>query len=113
MNLTKIYQRYLQIKQLYYESDMKRNGHEWPRQEFVRAFAGDVGALIKLTMGKDGLRDIENVDQKLGEEIADCLYSVFIIAEKYDVDLEKAFMSSMDMLENRFKKNELAKSHSL
>lgn len=113
MDLTKIYARYLEVKQMYYESDIKRNGKEWPRSEFVRGFVGDVGALVKLTMGKDGLRDIENVDQKIAEELADCLYSVFIIAEKYDVDLEKAFMSSMDMLENRFKKNELAQSHSL
>jgi NTP pyrophosphatase (non-canonical NTP hydrolase) len=113
MDLNKIYQRYQEIKKLYAEADLKRLGYEWPRGEMVKAFVADVGALVKLTMGKDGFRDIENVDEKLKHELADCLYSVFLIAEKYDVDLEPAFMETMDELESRAKKDELPKSHSL
>lgn len=113
MDLTKIYQRYQEIKELYKQADLQRLDHEWPRGEMVRAFVADVGALVKLTMGKDGFRDIENVDEKLKHELADCLYSVFLIAEKYDVNLESAFMETMEELESRAHKNELPKSHSL
>src|SRR3989339_333743 len=100
MDLSKIYQRYQQIKELYKQADLQRLGHEWPRGESVKAFVADVGALVKLTMGKDGFRDIENVDEKLKHELADCLYSVFLIAEKYNVDLEASFMETMNELES-------------
>lgn len=113
MNFQKVIDRYNEIKKLYTESDKKKFGKEWPRQEFVRAFVGDVGELVKLTMGKDGFREIVDIDKKLAHELADCLYSVLIIAEKYDIDLEKAFIETMDELEKRATKGELAKSHSL
>jgi len=113
MDLNRIYQRYQEIRKLYAESDKKLFAQEWPRAEFVRAMTADVGALVKLTMGKDGLRDIDDIDNKLAHEMADCLYSIFVIAEKYEVDLEKAFMDTMDELEKRARTNELPKSHSL
>jgi NTP pyrophosphatase (non-canonical NTP hydrolase) len=113
MDLNKMYQRYLEIRKLYAESDKRRFGQEWPRSEFVRAMTADVGALVKLTMGKDGLRDIDDIDIKMAHEMADCLYSIFVIAEKYDVDLDKAFMDTMDELEKRAQNMELPKSHSL
>lgn len=113
MDYKKIHGRFKEIQKLYAESDRKRFGHEWPREEFVRAFVGDVGALVKLTMGKDGLREIEDLDNKMAHELADCLYSIMIIADKYSIDLEKAFMETMDELEQRASKNELVKSHSL
>lgn len=108
-----IINRAKEIQRLYTESDKIRLGKEWDRGDYVKAFAADAGALVKLTMGKDGLRDIDNLDQKMSHELADCLYSVIIIADKYGVNLEKAFTETMKELENRASKNELSKSHSL
>lgn len=113
MELQTITDRVKEIKKLCAQSDKSRLGRDWDRGDYVKAFAADVGALVKLTMGKDGLRDIENLDEKLSHELADCLYSIIIIADKYGVDLEKAFTETMKELENRASKNELAKSHSL
>jgi NTP pyrophosphatase (non-canonical NTP hydrolase) len=113
MDLNKLYYRYQEVIKLYEQSDLRRIGKPWPREEYIRGFVGDVGALVKLTMGKDGLRDIKDVDQKLAHELSDCLYSIFIIAEKYGINLEKSFMDTMDELEKRAQNNELATSHSL
>ncbi len=110
MDFKKIIERTKEVHKKYVESDKRRLGKEWRRGEYVKAFTADVGDLVKLTMGKDGLRDIENVDKKLAHELADCLYSIIIIAEKYDVELEKAFLETMDELEERASKNELAKT---
>jgi NTP pyrophosphatase (non-canonical NTP hydrolase) len=57
--------------------------------------------LMKLVIAKSGVRDIENVDQKLSHELADCLWSVLVLADKYGVDLEKAFVETMSELEER------------
>ena len=64
---------------------------------------GDVGDLMKLVLAKDGVRDIENVDKKLEHELADCLWSILVLAKEYNIDLEKAFMRTMDELEAKIR----------
>jgi len=113
MDFQDLIKRNNQVWEYYVASDKKRLGHEWPRGEYARALAADVGALIKLTMAKDGLREVDDLDKKLSHEMADCLSCLLVIAKKYDIDLEKAFFETMDELENRGKKMDLAKSHSL
>lgn len=90
-----------QILNYYAASDKIRLGHEMPRGEYVKSLFGDIGDLAKLTMAKDGLRDIENVDIKLSREFADVLCALIFIAGKYDINLEKAFYEGMDELERR------------
>ncbi|MFA5828309.1 MAG: nucleotide pyrophosphohydrolase [Candidatus Shapirobacteria bacterium] len=101
MDFQKMVDRANQILNYYAESDKKRLGHEWPRGEYMKALFGDMGALAKLTMAKDGLRDIEDVDIKLSREFADVLCGLIFLAGKYEVDLEKAFYEGMDELERR------------
>ncbi len=59
---------------------------------------------MKLVMAKEGLRDIENVDEKLAHKLADCLWSVLVLAKKYDIDLEQSFIKTMNELEKRINK---------
>lgn len=113
MDFQKIIDKTREIFKLYEESDMKRLGHEWPRGEYAKALAADVGALIKYTMAKDGLREVENVDKKLKHEFGDVLSALIYLADKYDVNLEKTFFETMKELEERASKDELAKSHTL
>jgi NTP pyrophosphatase (non-canonical NTP hydrolase) len=61
---------------------------------------GDVGDLIKLVMAHKGVRSIPGAEQKLAHELADCLWSVLVLSEMYKVDLENAFMQTMDELEH-------------
>ncbi len=113
MDFKEILKRNRQVMQLYIDSDNRRLGHEWHRGEYAKALAADVGALIKYTMAKDGLREVENIDQKLKHEIGDVLSCLMFVADKYDIDIEKAYLETMDELEDRAKKFELAKSHTL
>jgi NTP pyrophosphatase (non-canonical NTP hydrolase) len=52
-------------------------------------------------MVKDGIRNAENVDDKIAHELADCLFSVLVLSQRYGVDIEKSFLETMDMLEKR------------
>ena len=110
MDFKNVVKRAREIRKLYAQSDKKRLGEEWSRGEYVKAFVGDVGALVKLTMAKDGLRDIKDFDKKLAHEFADILWSVIMLAEMYDIDLEKSFFETMDELEERASKGVLAKT---
>lgn len=51
------------------------------------------------------MRGIDGSRDKLTHELADCLWSLIVIAEKYDVDLEAAFSQTMDELEKRIEEN--------
>ncbi len=111
MDFQEMINRVHEIHKLYVESDIRRLGKEWDRGEYVKALCADIGMLAKLTMAKDGLREMENVDEKLKHEVADCLWALIIIAEKYGVNIEESFLETMKDLEDRASKNELAKSH--
>ena len=63
----------------------------WTRDEVMSGFVGDVGDLMKLVMAKNGVRPIADIDRKLGHELADCLWSVLVLAKLHDVDLEREF----------------------
>ncbi len=45
------------------------------------------------------IRRIPDEDQKLAHELADCLWSVLVLSELSSVDLERAFLQTMDELE--------------
>lgn len=85
-----------------YDALAESNGRAvWNGQNLMAGFVGDVGDLSKIIMAKHGLRDMEDVDAKLAHELADCLWSILVLADKYKVDLEVEFMKAMDGLEKR------------
>lgn len=90
-----------EIRQKYNELNA-RDGHgKWGGKEYAMGFVTDVGELLEIIMAKEGLRRGENVDARLAHELADCLWSVLVIAGHYGVDLEKEFLRTMDSLEQR------------
>lgn len=91
-----------EIRKKYSQLEKEKYGREWSPEELVQGFVGDVGDLSKLIQAKNGVRDIENVDEKLKHELADCMWSVIVIADAYDIDIEQAFSNTMDELEDRF-----------
>jgi len=58
-----------------------------------------VGDLVKLVMAQNGRRAIPDAESKLAHELADCLWSVIVLADGHGIDLEKAFLDTMDDLE--------------
>jgi NTP pyrophosphatase (non-canonical NTP hydrolase) len=65
----------------------------WTRSELMQGFVGDVGDLTKLVMAKENLRPAPSGDleARLEHELADCLWSVLVLADEYGVDLSAAF----------------------
>jgi len=47
----------------------------------------------------EGVRAIENAQVKLAHQLADARWSVIVIAARCDVDLEGAFVETMDELD--------------
>lgn len=64
----------------------------------MSGFVVDVGDLTRLVMAATGARDIEDHQSRLEHELADCLWSVLVLARRLDIDLAEAFERTMDEL---------------
>lgn len=104
-DLRELLQRAEEIRKQYEELNAKNGKEAWRIRDYAMGFVGDVGDLQKLVMAKENLRDIEDVDTKLGHELADCLWSIMVIANHYGIDLETEFNKTMDTITKRIQEN--------
>ncbi|RZJ38683.1 MAG: nucleotide pyrophosphohydrolase [Chryseobacterium sp.] len=91
----------VRVREKYNKLNERDNGAAWDGDKLMAGFMGDVGDLSKIIMAKSGYRAMDNIDEKLRHELSDCLWSVLVLADYYNIDLEKQFVKSMDELEIR------------
>jgi NTP pyrophosphatase (non-canonical NTP hydrolase) len=106
MEFQHLLERGLQIRQQYDEYEKSRYSRSWTDEELALGFVGDVGDLVKLVQVKNGIRAIPDVDAKHAHELADCLWSVMVLAEAYHIDLEQAYLQTMNELEQHLRGGE-------
>lgn len=99
MDFKKLSERAAEIRSLYHNFETSKYGRPWTDEEIALGFMGDVGDLMKLIQAKNGVRAIPDADKKLAHELADCLWSICTLADAYKIDLEQAFLNTMDELE--------------
>jgi NTP pyrophosphatase (non-canonical NTP hydrolase) len=104
MDFQNLVNRAMSIRHQYKEMERSRFGAPWTNEEIALGFVGDVGDLAKLVVAENGKRAIPNHREKLEHELADCLWSVIVLAESHGVNLEKAFLNTMQEIENHFAK---------
>ena len=110
MEYQDLYQRAVTIRQQYAELEQKRYGRSWTVEEIALGFVGDVGDLMKLVLAANGVRDIPDARLKLEHELVDCLWSVLVLADAHGVDLERAFLRTMDEIEEQIAQAALGES---
>lgn len=84
-----------ELRELYAALETQRHGRSWNVEEIALGFVGDVGDLAKLVQAAAGVREIPDLRSRLAHELADCLWSVLVLADRLDVDLESAFDETM------------------
>ncbi|MGF7229708.1 MAG: nucleotide pyrophosphohydrolase [Candidatus Saccharibacteria bacterium] len=104
MEFETINKRALEIREKYNDLNFEQRGVRWSATQVMAGLVGDIGDLSKIIMAKDGLRAMDDVDTKLPHELSDCLWSLLVIASKYNIDLAQEFMKTMDELEERVNK---------
>ena len=99
MEFQKIIDRAIEIRKQYEVKEKQLYGSAWTSEEIALGFVGDVGDLAKLIVAENGKRNIPDSKAKLEHELADCLWSVIVLAHQHEVDLETAFTNTMNELE--------------
>src|SRR5262245_55537772 len=92
MDIAGLQSRALEIADLYDRWHLAAGRQAWDTGDVALGFVGDVGDLAKLVMAVDGRREIPGARLRLGHELADCLWSVLVLADRYAVDLEAEFV---------------------
>lgn len=101
MNFDEMVARAIVIRNKYDKLNQQKRNITWNEQQLMAGFVGDVGDLSKIIMAKHGLRDMDDVDEKLAHELSDCLWSVMVLASRYNINLQKEFLKTMDELDLR------------
>jgi NTP pyrophosphatase (non-canonical NTP hydrolase) len=91
MDLERLQERAVSISDLYDRYNVAEGRRAWTTGDLALGFVGDVGDLAKLLLAVEGRREIQNAHSLLGHELADCLWAVLVLADKYGVDLEAEF----------------------
>src|SRR5437660_163336 len=79
------------VRQRFATFETAHIGREWSTAEIMSGFVVDVGDLTRLVMAATGARRIDDFRTKLEHELADCLWSVLVLAERLEVPLAEAF----------------------
>jgi NTP pyrophosphatase (non-canonical NTP hydrolase) len=96
-DISKLQDRAMEIRRRYNDLEKKQGSEPWDALKLAKGFKKDVGDLIEI-LEAGGNR------QKLNHELADCLWSVLVIARKLDIDIERAFWTTMLELDGRIDK---------
>lgn len=102
MSLEDIIARARHIRSLYENYERENYGREWSTAEIVLGLMGDLGDLAKLIQAHLGIRGVpsaQELETKLSHELADCLWSILVIADKLQINLGDAFVTTMNELE--------------
>jgi NTP pyrophosphatase (non-canonical NTP hydrolase) len=100
MEFQKIIHRAMDLRRQYEIKETNLYGSPSTSVNIAEGFAGDVNNLVKLVEAEQGQRQIANSKEKLDAQLAHCLWSVVVLANMHNVNLENSFMEAMDRLEN-------------
>lgn len=95
MDLHEMSERAVRVRALFAEVDAAASRRPWTTDEVMLGFVGDAGDLAKLVLGKAGVRPRPDLDDALAHELADCLWSLLVLADDYGVDLDASFTRLM------------------
>lgn len=101
MTLEEVIRRSLEIRRLYADFETIKYGKHWNRTQLINGFKKDVQDLAALTTIKTQNYNNATLNAEVAHELADCLWSVCIIAKEYEIDLQQAFKSTMNQIEEK------------
>lgn len=87
--------RAMEIREKFGEYELANGERKWTREDVMMGFVGDVGDLAKLVMAHQNIRNIPDKQAKIEHELADCLWSILVLARMYNIDLEATFLNTM------------------
>jgi NTP pyrophosphatase (non-canonical NTP hydrolase) len=101
INFEQLKERSLKIRQRYHELELAHHGSEWTIEEDALAFLTDAGLVGRHVMSQQGRWPKSNTEQELKHKIGESIWWLTVLAERMNIDIEKAteeFLSDTEKL---------------
>lgn len=98
MNINELKEKAVAIRSLYDQKNISEGKEATNVKSLVMQFISDVGDLSRYITMKERGDEIENFNQNTARELAECLAHVLVIADKYGINLEEAFIEEYERL---------------
>jgi len=93
-----------EVRSLYARLETAHHGGEWSPAEMVVGLNQDVGDLGRLVMAASGRWGHGTGERaELSYELAECLWWIFSLADRFDVDVSAAFSQFVEERERRLR----------
>ena len=101
INFEQLKERSLKIRKRYHELELTHHGSEWTIEEDALAFLTDAGLVGRHVMSQQGRWPKANTEQELKHKIGESIWGLTVLAERMNIDIEKAteeFLSETEKL---------------
>ncbi len=110
MDILDYSERVKKIKLAYNVLNRSEGYKSWGVTEYLQVFQGDVGDLAKLILASRGFAfSQKDVEVKIARELADCLWSVLVLADELDVNIQQEFNKMLLRLEDKIQDRKVTK----
>lgn len=88
-----------EVRELYEQLEQRLLGRTWTLPELALGFTNDAAYLGRLVLAAERTWDIiGDTDAELRHKLAECLWWLFVLADRLDVDLPDAYQTTMDRI---------------
>lgn len=93
-------ERALKVRAQYEQIEQRVLGRTWTLPELALGFTNDAAYVGRLVLAAERTWGIDgDVDAELRHKLAECLWWVFVLAERLDVDMPEAYEATMDRID--------------
>ncbi|MFD5252658.1 hypothetical protein ACFWM5_07395 [Streptomyces bobili] len=91
--------RALRIRAQYEQIEQRVLGRTWTLPELAVGFTNDAAYVGRLVLAAERTWGIDgDVDAELRHKLAECLWWVFVLADRLDVDMPEAYTATMEKI---------------
>ncbi|MFE3737010.1 hypothetical protein [Streptomyces sp. NPDC059134] len=91
--------RALRVRSQYEQIEQRVLGRTWTLPELAVGFTNDAAYVGRLVLAAERTWGIDgDVDAELRHKLSECLWWVFVLADRLDVDIPEAYATTMDRI---------------
>lgn len=94
--------RAVQLRERFAAFEQATYGQEWTTNDLVIGLVKDVGDLAEIVQRLEGKRPTRSTSPRadLEHELGDCLWSLLVIADRFDIDVAQAYENTIGDISN-------------
>lgn len=103
INFEQLKERSIEIRKRYHELELSHHRSEWTIEEDALAFLTDAGLVARNVMSQQGRWPKANTEQELKHKLGESIWWLTVLAERMNIDIEKATDEFLTETENLLK----------